>query len=202
MRPNPQISGVGRIDAPFMGWLCYSKRDMVRFIVQRSRFLWSLLLGSVLLACSTDDDLVAPPHGPKDLRIDKVESVASAVPPEASLAIDCTEPLLVWIAPDIKSGMIGDFVLKPPGGCDAATNCGWMVIDWTSDADPNYPPRPIQAITSPVVLNLPPELRNGRLTLSVELRDYDAQPVMADNGKVLRAEFSVDLATTEVCPTG
>jgi hypothetical protein len=174
---------------------------MARFIVRRSQILWCSVIGSVLLACSTDDANTVTPHGPKALRIDRVESVSSGViAPEETLSIDCGEPLLVWIAPEIKRGMIGDFVLKPPGGCDVGTNCGWMVITWTWTSDPNTVTSddPILAVTSPVVLNLPSTLSQGRLTLRLELRDYDDQPVMADDGRVLRAEFSVDLTTT--CP--
>jgi hypothetical protein len=183
--------GSGR---PLSSRLCYSTLDMVRFAKQSTRLVLLALIGSLPLGCGSDDN-EAPPHGPKDLGI-SVGSLASSTPiTEGSLSVDdCGEPLLAWISPAIQSSMLGDFKLEPPGACDV-TNCGWLVV---TASMPDNEPLVVQTISSPVRLDLPSTMRNGELTLRVELRDSWSAPVMGDSGLPLSAETTVTL-TSQGC---
>jgi hypothetical protein len=158
----------------------------------------SIVLGT--WACSSDDSLSSP-RGPSDLGIATVQAVSSepVTTSGGSLNLDCSEPLLVSIAPKIDQataypydGFLGGFRLEPPGGCSDETNCGWMVLFVDDEAEPR-----VEGITSPLQLDpLSGSWQSGLRSLRVELRDAWNQPVRTDANEVLSGSFEVNLVCT------
>lgn len=149
-----------------------------------------------LPACSLDETIIEPARGPRDLAIERVETLGNAATESGSaLALGCTDPMLVWIGPyDDANDKLGDFTLAPPGDCGTLTSCGWMVVIPNSSKQYAW-----QSFASPIELDLPAAMRTGTLNLRVELRDALGEPVQTDEGKRLFSEFNVELPTQD-CP--
>jgi hypothetical protein len=191
---------------------------MTRIVRPVSLFVWFSVLSSSLFACSSNDAVAGPPRGPVDLRIAEVQSLSGAVSPSDEshfLTLDCSEPLLVSIAPgnpsdpvgtapDAVTSVLGGFTLAPPGGCAGVTNCGWIVL--TAAIVPTDPAvgalelPPVEAVQSPVRFDLPSSMRNGTLMLHVELKDSTASTVLTENNKPLFNDFELELSAACASP--
>lgn len=168
---------------------------MPRYVGSRSVGWWFILVSLGLMACSTDDDLAGPARGPKNLRISRIDSAATfaLTDPIVPLELDCQDSLLVSLEPyDAGDTSLGDFALAQPGGC-SDTNCGWILLTVPRTSVE------VAAIQSPIQVDLPAELRQGDVTFRVELRDFEGEPVLREDGKRLRAESQVQITTPDTC---
>jgi hypothetical protein len=137
-------------------------------------------------------------RGPDGLGIASVAAVQSSntiTEDGATLTVDSVEPLLVSVTPEPSGDDFGGFLLAPPGDCGSTVDCGWFVLT-VRDADDAAILR-LSSASSPIVVDLPAENRNEKVTFYLELRDSNGDKVLKKNGDTLSASLSATL-TTEV----
>jgi len=171
------------------------------------------LISTALLgvACSSSQGS-RDPVGPSDLAISSVAlaGVGGSINADGDiLEVDCTSPLLVGVEPSVVDGKLGDFELAPPGGCDGTVDCGFMLLR----VDPTLSEAAgsggqqvtgsafqVTSISTPILVDLPLELREGVHQLRLELCDGDGAMVLTPDKLPLKAELSIELRTpTEGC---
>lgn len=139
-----------------------------------------------------------PARGPDRLGIGGVrraDGTAAVKTSGGTLTLDCSNSLLVSVAPKPASNKLGDFLLAPPGGC-STTNCGWMALSVTSEQGAAMD---VLSAQSPIAVELPASMRSGRVTFRIELRDSDGAPVLTENDEVLAGRFEVVLQSDSEC---
>jgi hypothetical protein len=143
--------------------------------------------------------------------VTSVQSGNSVTKDGDTLALDCIEPLLVSVVPDVVDGSMGDFLLAPPGGCGSTVDCGWLVLT-VRDKDDKALLR-VPTAASPIRVDVPVEVitedkketldyhRDETVTFFLELRDSNGVAVMTDEEEPLSTELTVTLSTNSTCNT-
>ena len=170
--------------------------------MNRYFFLTAMIACSLAAGCSIDSS-TSSPRGPSDFAISRIVSVKSngeVTQNGGSLPIDCSESLLVYLAPEVTAEhLLGDFLLAAPGGCGSTVSCGWVELTVTDDRADLATDAPIDSPTTPLRVDLKPGSRNGLLTFHAELRDSLGAPVQTDSNTVLSAELTAQLSSLSAC---
>jgi hypothetical protein len=166
-------------------------------------FALSITLLGWLSGCTTTDSGSTVAKGPDGFGIESLVAPASghsATSNNSKLIVDCSEPVLVNVAPKPDGDDFGGFLLAPPGNCGSTVDCGWLVLT-VQDADKNNvaSENGITSATSPIRFDIPNKKRNEKLTFTLGLKDSNNLDVLADDGAVLSAEVTIDVSTESKC---
>jgi hypothetical protein len=179
----------------------------------RTALAWGLLL--FLQGCGGDDEPPPPPPDPPTLRIDGFVN-GDGAPFDADA--DCVElgsdpdrTLLVQLE-GTSATSIGDWLLRPPGTCGSAAECGHLQVrvdpqdvnvyglqttgSTTTVALPFGRPCPQTSSASECVGIDDP---TGEHTIEVTLRDDDGIAVREDDGAPVSASVDVTLGDPGTC---
>jgi hypothetical protein len=166
-------------------------------------FALSITLLGWLSGCTSTDSGSTVAKGPDGFGIDSViapVSGHSATSNNSKLIVDCSEPVLVNVAPKPDGDDLGGFLLAPPGNCGSTVDCGWLVLT-VKDADKKILPgeNAITSATSPIRFDIPNNRRNEKLSFNLGLKDSSNFDVLVDDGTVLSVEMAVDISTESKC---
>ncbi len=112
------------------------------------------------------------------------------------LQLDCDHRLLVYVTPAVASGKLGEFVLAPPDGCGKKASCGWLALFVEHEGSS---PLEVMSAQVPLLVELPESMREGSLSLRLELRDADGAPVLTEDDEIASASLDLRVAPAADC---